>query len=63
MSELLYPKKSAIIGIFVQVQCRLFAFGCDVSLVIYWSSTGNSTGVDMGTVPNRRERLLGTSRP
>jgi hypothetical protein len=63
MSELLYPKKSAIIGIFVHVQCRLFAFGCDVSLVIYWSSTGNSTGVDIGTVPNRRERLLGTSRP
>jgi hypothetical protein len=56
MSAPPYPKKSVVIGIFVHAQYRLFAFGCDVSLVIYWSSTGNSTGVDIGTVPNRRER-------
>jgi hypothetical protein len=38
MSALPYPTKSGIIGIFEHVRRRLFAFGCRVSLVIYWSN-------------------------
>jgi hypothetical protein len=39
MSALPCPRKSAIIGILTHVQGRLFAFGCGVLLVIYWSES------------------------
>jgi hypothetical protein len=38
MSALPFPERSTIIGISAAVRVRPFAFGCGISLVIYWSA-------------------------